>query len=426
MMTITPTTAWLTNEDLKKTKYKDGLGTDRLKFMKHPVILPDDKGFGRVYELDRLLEWKKACGDRGAVFCNPVTKNPIDLDAIDPVRYAGFKTYNETVEMLKKNHRWVHPVEEAGVPTVATGMKQPNPLLNAADRKVIEDVKKHKQMISALKKNAEDSRKPTRAAWVIKRQEIKEKWAIEREQAEYQIALLDESYRNVINEIDAYDDEAQADFFTRSDALANADSDDDVAEEDAAAAPRAAKRLKLKKLLTDEDKQQLNAYFITRTDPENAILDCVATTMQFSRFAGISDTGFREAKTLLDLFCCEFTVPFDDDDAGIETSPLIKLSCCDFTSADPKRSSRMSYIFKWRSLHSLAMEFVQAKTALGVRRMVGRDALDDSFRTFFNLKNISTARFSSTAIANALENTGCVEKEHRGVIGICYNFRSLP
>lgn len=103
---------------------------ERQEYFQYPVMI--NNGTKHVFELSDL---KTHADGKGGRWTNPMTNKEFKLKDLNPVRFPGFKRYNETIEELRNlslfepdvSNRWVRlPVEDKWLdPDVGEGMRMP-------------------------------------------------------------------------------------------------------------------------------------------------------------------------------------------------------------------------------------------------------------------------------------------------------------
>jgi hypothetical protein len=426
--TATRTALWLGSDDLAKKQFSDGIGTTNFKYMHNPVILGDDKGFNscRVYELSDLLVWKTTCEAKGPGrndWINPHTRRKIVVAEIEPVRYPGFKNYNETVAMLKKLDGWQEIPDPDGVPTLKQGVRLPNKLFNSAEMALQTEMAEQTKHFNNVKKEATDKRIAAKKALAEQRDEAAEELAKKKYEIEAAIAThkaetkaefadIEEKYKTELDNLYAQDAAKKEEFTRREAAFMEADADDAAAGDTDvpdAAGGRVKRNRREQQPLTEAARLNIIAFLESVQRPlENAIMDCVDTAYLFAKFGrGISD--YSVARQQLENFCGKAANDSEDSDDP-STKLLAKVEKCrDFTNKDSK--AKVCYVFKWHSMRSLAIQFANVQHAGGVRTADRPKILAQMFRDVFEMHDISTARFSDVAIVDGLIKSGRVVKK---------------
>ena len=124
------TAVWLNAEEAAQCS--DPIGhEDNIRHLVFPVMIHGERNTHAVYELSDVLNliFTQIRSNRQSENTSPVTRRPFVFEQLEPVRYPGFRGYNNTVGLLKRitNDEWNPVPDPNDVPTVEDGQRMPTP-----------------------------------------------------------------------------------------------------------------------------------------------------------------------------------------------------------------------------------------------------------------------------------------------------------
>ncbi len=433
-----PTSVWLGKAaDKGVALYQDGITGTEFAYMQNPVMFPDDiaNHADRVYELSQMMQW--AHTHTGKKCMNPHTRQDFELTELQPVRYAGFKNFNDTVARLsslpaKSGRKWAL-APEVGAPTVEEGAAMPNPLVTREEALHFAQKFEHAANIARMKEKAKrDMVESTKA---LKRQRTSLTTKIRKATQAYNekiasLAIADAAERN---HMDAREDMLAA--MNRDEVLA-AEAAIELAAGDANLADAAAAAVGFAAAgeedlasdladatdaLADESQEMADAYGEYNNASDAAAEGGVATSdiLLLTEYMESKSRGeknvvydgvelIREAAATLGGASNAKRIIY-----GVAASRSVIL----FRGREKSigGSMRDYYIYKPANQNDeLTNLFIDDFVSHGTHQIIGTDAMVTQFHLFCDRQHVSTEFFTIRRISKSLNRTRRLIKRRNG------------